>query len=193
MDDIFICNQLESPFLRLPGEVRNRIYEYALGGKVISYNQHHSHSIDADYYRQHGYGTPEPHTVSTLLHLTATCRQIHAETDLHIFKYNEFLINTSTVLQSFVEALSQRQLSAIRTYIWPQRSGYVTDEMMEQLVGMRKILVAMQGDGQIASDFWIPGEDATPRVHLWYERKRQVALARIDAWRTKGIEIEIYE
>ena len=66
-DDVSTCdNQLNSPLLRLPGEIRNRVYEYVFSGSETVVN--------------HLYRNRWPHSKkSTPVHVLATCRQIHHE------------------------------------------------------------------------------------------------------------------
>ncbi|KAF2624547.1 hypothetical protein BU25DRAFT_461074 [Macroventuria anomochaeta] len=187
MNDISLRNQRESPFLRLPGEVRNRIYEHALGGKHISYLYPRLYSADRNHLRKFGHNGLEANIVPKLLHLTITCRQIHDETDLLIFRMNDFCISANFCLKAF-DVLSQRQLGAIKTCIWPRQCEYVTDFTISKFTGLQRLVV--RETGYSGDDFYAPEDSATPRVHVWYEGKRRVALGRIDGWKAKGIEIE---
>ncbi|KAF1359339.1 hypothetical protein EJ07DRAFT_77821, partial [Lizonia empirigonia] len=108
-------NQRESPFLRLPGEVRNRIYNLALGNRQIMILHPRLYSAIRYSRRCHGTDPFEPNTVDKLLHLTETCRQIHAETDLLVFKANDFRIGSELNFNKFLDSISQRQTDAIRT------------------------------------------------------------------------------
>lgn len=80
-------NQTQSPLLRLPAELRNSVYTYALGGHRIS--------IGAPYSLDPGEMTVIEsddcqYPASALLGLTLACRQTHAETRDQVFELNEF-------------------------------------------------------------------------------------------------------
>ena len=63
-------NQTESPLLRLPGELRNKIYEYALSQsifQIVWYNHYGDHLVRTFY-------------PLDLAYLPKTCRQIYQET-----------------------------------------------------------------------------------------------------------------
>ena len=76
-------NQQESPLLRLPAEIRNAIYHYALGGNNVPCH-------DLDMFKDPvGDWTPT-RPVSNLTTITRACRQTHAESALLFFKINQF-------------------------------------------------------------------------------------------------------
>jgi hypothetical protein len=95
-----------SPLLRLPGELRNEIYAYALCGHLFGRPQRLKKPV-------------EQHTTSLLL----VCRQIHNEARDFLFKNNTFLIHcsdrkssrrTSPPGYSF-ESLNQKQRELVRS------------------------------------------------------------------------------
>lgn len=138
--------------------------------------------------RCHGTDPFEPNTVDKLLHLTETCRQIHAETDLLVFKTNDFRMGSELNFNKFLDSISQRQTDAIRTLVWPRKCERVGDDTFSRFSGLRRLLVlknVASGD-----DFYVPADDVLVKVYLWYEEKRQIAQDRLDAWEAKGIEIE---
>ncbi|KAF1912549.1 hypothetical protein BDU57DRAFT_542374 [Ampelomyces quisqualis] len=69
----------ESPFLRLPGEIRNLIYLYICSDDtyvfIKAFNTNRIYRISS---RPHGLG------------IILVCRQIHRETDLLLYQLNEF-------------------------------------------------------------------------------------------------------
>ena len=79
-------NAIKSPLLRLPGEVRNRIYEYALGGEEVC----------CSYYKRPYLRPGQPNRTGkekyplSLLMLPQVCRQIHAESALLPYHLNDF-------------------------------------------------------------------------------------------------------
>ncbi|KAG9188716.1 hypothetical protein G6011_07421 [Alternaria panax] len=80
-------NQQASPLLRLPGEIRNAIYEYALGGHHIYLNEHYPklrsiliRSVDGEQVSKHH-----------LFALGNTCRQTYSESAVMLLSLNEIL------------------------------------------------------------------------------------------------------
>ncbi|KAF2636638.1 hypothetical protein P280DRAFT_552813 [Massarina eburnea CBS 473.64] len=63
-------NQIQSPLLRLPEEVRNKIYNYAIGG----------HNTSNAWYWD----------LSTVLSLSYVSKQLYHDTRYRIFSLNEF-------------------------------------------------------------------------------------------------------
>ncbi|KAH5153477.1 hypothetical protein HBH69_127310 [Parastagonospora nodorum] len=80
-EEVTLRNQLESPLLRLPAEIRNNIYENVLGGHEFRRNVYIvdifslSKQIDLGKHRR-------------LLAITATCRQLQNETQKLVFRLN---------------------------------------------------------------------------------------------------------
>ena len=184
-------NHRESHFLRLPGEVRNRIYNYALGRKHILILPPRLYSADRNGTSDHLPTVVEPNTIRKLLHLTETCRQIHAETNLLVFEMNDFRIPFKYSFDYFVKSVSQRQMEAIRTLVWPRRCEQMADDLLSRFTGLQRFVVVTAG--RRGEDFYIPTDNATVKVHSWYSEKRLIAKERLDAWRAKGIEIEYCE
>ncbi|KAF2831193.1 hypothetical protein CC86DRAFT_271354, partial [Ophiobolus disseminans] len=85
----------QSPLLRLPGEIRNAIYKYALCHRVINVN-----------------GDP---TTSSLLGLTRTCRQIYNQTEILLYSQNKFQMFSRLELAPWLSKRTTRQLSVIST------------------------------------------------------------------------------
>jgi hypothetical protein len=68
------ANQLNSPLLRLPGEIRNRIYEYTFSESVV---------VVSDGYANRSYTRKN----NTPLHILATCQQIRHEATSFFWKH----------------------------------------------------------------------------------------------------------
>ncbi|KAF1959435.1 hypothetical protein CC80DRAFT_545818 [Byssothecium circinans] len=131
MPEVFTqYNQLHSPLLRLPGEIRNKIYEYALGGLR---------------FEKKGYGTTRVYAIehpgnskiahrsvaSMALSLTKVCRQVHAETallpyQLNAFPHNVVFDKSSGYKWDQSDALEQHQREAIKTITVPWEFVYPT-------------------------------------------------------------------
>ncbi|CAI6287124.1 unnamed protein product [Periconia digitata] len=106
--DISKNNQLQSPLLRLPPELRNRIYKYALGGKKLR----PAGFIHRIKYEQNGRVTP-PNFVALL----SVCRQIYAEARLYPFLLNTFeFINTEVEhIDEFAVFLTTQQQQSVKS------------------------------------------------------------------------------
>jgi hypothetical protein len=85
-------NQKESPLLRLPGELRNKIYEYAYGGMIIQ-----THTDDKSYpiFEQQSLAIL-PFSTNDLLTSTMVCRQFHSEVGVIPLLRNELCFNSIT-------------------------------------------------------------------------------------------------
>jgi hypothetical protein len=132
-------NQLNSPLLRLPGELRNRIYEYVLGGLTIrnlenvlsaAHVVHEPVGLEQYGARAHGTVVPvyassdvsdepwyryQPKTVLLHVNLLKVCRQIYSETHLLPFQLNAFEIHHEK-LGHFLGNLTVAQRDAITTF-----------------------------------------------------------------------------
>tara|TARA_R110002003_G_scaffold126_11_gene11531 strand:+ start:1595 stop:2161 length:567 start_codon:yes stop_codon:yes gene_type:complete len=101
-----------SLLLRLPGELRNKIYEYAFGGHEVKL-QCGPWSDDEDLYCY-----TQDSTVSLwsdLLSRTTICRQIYGETRLLPYALNTFCIPTwGAAYADWVQKLDESQKSAIK-------------------------------------------------------------------------------
>jgi hypothetical protein len=112
-------NEDQSPFLRLPGEIRNKIYAPVLGGLIIE-SKGSARPIcksDAKVHRslvqvRATESNDISLTLSGLLQLLNVCRQIRMETRLLPFGLNEFQIRPSH-LKYFLHGLTKAQRGAI--------------------------------------------------------------------------------
>ncbi|KAH7408373.1 hypothetical protein DE146DRAFT_372209 [Phaeosphaeria sp. MPI-PUGE-AT-0046c] len=111
-------NRLRSPLLRLPGELRNRVYELAMSDTVVSvfpsvkphvpYQLHaHLSGHATDYVGALG--------MSLVTNLSRVCRQIAAETRLLAFQSATFYIHSDGSFISFIDSLSNAKRGAIST------------------------------------------------------------------------------
>ncbi len=74
-------NQQQSPLLRLPPELRNKIYGYVLGGKVFQFRSEKYHELVKSSMKK-----------KQNLALLGVCRQVYAETALLPFTLSTFSI-----------------------------------------------------------------------------------------------------
>ncbi|KAI4631575.1 uncharacterized protein J4E87_002280 [Alternaria ethzedia] len=105
-------NRQRSPLLRLPAELRNKIYEYALGGMElrISYRNRELGLVAAMFYN-----TPVLFTsLHRLVGLTLVSRQLYAETKILPFELCTMLALRFT-FNDLIERLNITQRQAIST------------------------------------------------------------------------------
>lgn len=116
----YALNQKECAFLRLPGELRNRIYEHILGGLIFSSTTTprllwavkgaRIRHVECQH-KSPGHSSPATLELSIL----ETCRQIHEEARLLAFKLNTFAIDP-TNLTHFINDLTDVQRDSIHTF-----------------------------------------------------------------------------
>ncbi|KAF2874966.1 hypothetical protein BDV95DRAFT_564030 [Massariosphaeria phaeospora] len=93
-----------SALLRLPAELRNLIYEYAVGGETIELHQYRRRE-----YRQSAYQ----------LTLPLVSRQLHAETALLFYSTNHFSFRQPIDIKWFVARRTEEQIAAITSVQGP--------------------------------------------------------------------------
>ncbi|KAF2830992.1 hypothetical protein CC86DRAFT_272702, partial [Ophiobolus disseminans] len=99
-------NNQASPLLRLPSEIRNKIWHLVLGGKLIR---------DTRYgIRDHSVLMLRPCEREKPFELLRTCRQIYAETALLPFSANTFSWNLSNQMKSSLSAFRKFQGNQLR-------------------------------------------------------------------------------
>ncbi|KAF2251348.1 hypothetical protein BU26DRAFT_592469 [Trematosphaeria pertusa] len=134
--EITARNSTDSPLLRLPGELRDRIFRLAIGGHVIAVTRDgrgiqlldpvstkkyrpatatrgtkSSHRGRARFLQ--GERIPGAERVSRIFTLAFVCRQIHSESQLLPYKHNIFHFDTPWSFGSFTKRLSTPQRQAI--------------------------------------------------------------------------------
>jgi len=93
-------NQTASPLLRLPGELRNKIYSYVFHGR----------SVTISLVCLRGLTTPVPKTSPSLLRV---CRQIHCEASSLAIELTTFRSNNADDLREWFNELPQHQRNAV--------------------------------------------------------------------------------
>jgi hypothetical protein len=128
-------NQKVSPLLRLPAELRNKIYGYAFSEvRITPRLDHHSKKFSVkreDTRIQPAYSTVHR---GNLLALLLVCRQIHAEAALlpfHEFQFNLGLdcVNTLNLL---MDAFTKKQRETIRHIML---DDYVLSDIFRKMTG----------------------------------------------------------
>jgi hypothetical protein len=118
-----IKSQNDSPLLRLPGEIRNKIYEYALGGNTIliclsSHKPPFGRLISEIVDPRQETSRQVIRTVpfSALLQLPGVCRQLRSEAGSLPYALSKFVVRVGLeFLERFVEALPYKMRSYIKT------------------------------------------------------------------------------
>jgi hypothetical protein len=101
-------NQQQSPLLRLPAELRNKIYGHVLGGFIISFltaRPRHHCLIRFKSSRKIAEFKPS--------NLLLVCRQINAEVQLLPSELNEFHYRIPETFKQMLDLLSDKQVNAI--------------------------------------------------------------------------------
>ncbi|KAH5507558.1 hypothetical protein HBI29_122440 [Parastagonospora nodorum] len=115
-DAITARNDLESPLLRLPGELRNRIYEYALNIGTFHFTAR-SESSRKPRPNFFGLRTPKPHALALL----CVCRRIYPE--ISSFQI-PFAVNTHAFSLFY-------RLSAYYVHLTPEQLSWITSVDVE--------------------------------------------------------------
>jgi len=128
-------NQNQSPFLKLPPEIRNQIFQLVLGGNLIhifgegclhlvcphkdsedeACEQYLRTSKDEDYITRHRFCLSSKFDQAPLLSLSLlyACKQTYFEARCLPYSLNTFFFHDSKSLQGFVSSLHAKQLHAI--------------------------------------------------------------------------------
>ncbi|EAT88237.1 hypothetical protein HBH56_092960 [Parastagonospora nodorum] len=102
-------NLRNSPLLRLPAEIRNDIFAMAIGGHFIRVCS----TVQCELCRNNRSVGCAVHCPPDLLSLTATCRQIHAETRPLPFTVNTFCGYARDMARTFDAIFDRTQLESI--------------------------------------------------------------------------------
>ncbi|CAE7000757.1 hypothetical protein CFE70_001059 [Pyrenophora teres f. teres 0-1] len=104
-DHITQLNATNSPLLRLPAELRNQIYEYALGGHIFYFYTECSNEYPHDRFFHND------------IALVYVCRQLNAETALLPYALNSFIYRYygRDSAENFVHQRSLEQLRVMKS------------------------------------------------------------------------------
>ncbi|KAF3001333.1 hypothetical protein E8E13_005790 [Curvularia kusanoi] len=141
-------NRKESPLLRLPAELRNRIYGYAMSGGVTL----EDHLLPAELAVAHN-----PPGAS--LALPKVCYQLHQETALLLFSLNTFT-GSSTTIEDFLDALGEYQKAKIESItVYPHLQYWMIwsdDTEVELAKLMRDMALLKRVDFFVLTSSWQP-------------------------------------
>jgi hypothetical protein len=112
------------PFLRLPGELRNKIYALAVGGHVICVRSRslivRTRDLRELFFHLDNLSGPskrtdsnEVITVTSIFKLALVCRQFYTEAALFQFKYNIIHFHPPVAVRVFLEEFPRHKLDAI--------------------------------------------------------------------------------
>ncbi|CAN9234012.1 hypothetical protein AA0119_g11948 [Alternaria tenuissima] len=105
------ANSFQSPFLRLPGEIRNRIYTFAFTVKYVRKELSRPAVVEDWPHADRSVMYP----MSWLISRTMVCRQFYAEASPLIPRLNEFRFSGSRNGEPFIKDLPQKYWQAIET------------------------------------------------------------------------------
>ncbi|EDU50752.1 hypothetical protein PtrSN002B_003059 [Pyrenophora tritici-repentis] len=154
-DRLTLQNQQESLFLRLPGELRNRIYEYAFSEQCILVGRSLSSRLQLAV-EPNGFSPRDQYKIprynfTRLLAIAMTCRQVYAETALLIFRLNDFRFHHVETIKQFLDsvpAAKRRAITALRLALYPPATEdnlfMLEDCGMNRFRGLCKIIVEMR-------------------------------------------------
>ncbi|CAO2656919.1 Nn.00g057220.m01.CDS01 [Neocucurbitaria sp. VM-36] len=121
-DEMILKNKMNSPLLRLPGEVRNQIYSYIFNGyevePSVKFPELNPRRVKGCHLRCRIYGSEEWKDFNTwdrLLGLTNVCHQLHGETRLLPFRLNTFQVRYEEDFDFWLSLLTEDQRNAITT------------------------------------------------------------------------------
>ncbi|KAF2271017.1 hypothetical protein CC78DRAFT_588859 [Lojkania enalia] len=175
-------NQTTSPFLKLPAEVRNRIYEYLYGGKTIA--------VGFDTYKTIGYEFDGTTAISTIpvftyyrmvfnrrcnpldpasyphlphcdfdifIVLSLVCRQLYHETVILPYKLNRWVFDCHNTMFNFLfmeRKLCRQYRKAVAEIV--VREELPGDNLVQILPGLKKVLL-VQGRSRFNDGYRKPG------------------------------------
>jgi hypothetical protein len=111
-------NREQSPLLRLPGELRNKIYEYAMSDVTITIFPSSNPRKPFQLYAYLARGAADAISSSNVLDMTGlmrTCQQVYLETRLLPFQAITFHVNSDGSFITFLEKLLGAERDAITT------------------------------------------------------------------------------
>ncbi|KAF1949088.1 hypothetical protein CC80DRAFT_581879, partial [Byssothecium circinans] len=95
-------NAINSPLLRLPGEIRNKIFHYALCDYKLEI--HNKQSLNSP---------PSYNYIQPRFQLPRVCRQIHAETAPIVYSRNTFGFDTLQAMDRWIRNRTSAQLELV--------------------------------------------------------------------------------
>lgn len=140
-------NQRQSPLLRLPGELRNKVYEYTFSDAIVSV---YRSSAPPEYFKMNPYiGSGSSYFTTAppeLAALTKTCRQIYADTHLLLFRLITLHVHSDGSLGYLLSTLENSQQHAIATIQLTTQDASVGGTLLESITKRPGNDLVYQGD-----------------------------------------------
>ncbi|KAF2662775.1 hypothetical protein K491DRAFT_709439 [Lophiostoma macrostomum CBS 122681] len=161
----------ETPLLRLPAEIRNRIFEFALGGNIIDIHKRRGTPRGAFALRS-GPST----NVRMLLGVLEVCRQIYHEAPTIPYSYNIFGFYNRDSFPEWCQGRKKAQLDAVRTiapYTFQAQAWFRGTNLAKWLPGLETVMLQVE--------YWTP----------IYRDNKPVPLTETDSasqWYRVGLE-----
>lgn len=188
-------NRENSPLLRLPGELRNRIYEYALC-------QDWKLNSNASLFPDDG---PRIHKhcfegLQRVLQTTGACKQMHNEMALLYFKFGTFIINGSqyAFVSQWLVHRSFPQRHAITHLVFPciyklsysVREGWMPGKFREADLRPRdatnlKLPIVLPGLRKITISIGV----RTPERHTGSGTVPRLSILQLEEWTAYDVEV----
>ncbi|KAH7402699.1 hypothetical protein BKA66DRAFT_7035 [Pyrenochaeta sp. MPI-SDFR-AT-0127] len=185
---IWSLNQSNSPFLWLPEDVRNIIYEYALGGYTINiefetyrttYQSNKPQQVTPIFkyhcttfnrhlnpYNSISVGKPDIRTSNSFTLLNRVCRQLYVETSTLPYKLNMLSFGSHNVMFNFLfmeHRLSRQQLDAITKLVLPD--ALPQPNILTYLRNLERVFIGIEQDHQAKGWYLVVrGEGEEPRL-----------------------------
>ena len=162
-------NRLESPLLRLPGEIGNIIYPYAFTEQSIlvrpSVSPGYQFRVEPSGYPK---STSRRYPLYHLLNRRTACRQIYLETTGLIFRSNEFRFRHRDTIAQFIRdvpRIHRLEIENMRLAFYESPSSNfwrgVRDCGVRRFRGLKKVVVETGG--------WEVDEGTNRRIRRWVE------------------------
>ena len=155
-----VQNCLDSPLLRLPGEIRNLIYIYAFAEQCITvFTVWKSHSPRLHLHVE-PFGYPKPPSQRYPLHhlfaRRTVCRQIHAETAGFILRLNTFGFQFVQTISSFVRGIPRDYVNRVEKIRLDFQPAAVTAGLIKEMgkygldwmKGLKRCVVVTRNRGE---------------------------------------------
>ncbi|KAH6638490.1 hypothetical protein C7974DRAFT_285444, partial [Boeremia exigua] len=119
-------NQQRSPFLRLPPELRNRIYQFVLQAESILIYAHRISTFSTSIVMHSCCSFTSPRQIQhwreddQLTFLPVVCRQVYAEMHALLYTLNNFIFVDGTAMRSWMSCRTLRQRQLIRSLKLPR-------------------------------------------------------------------------
>ncbi|CAI9625528.1 unnamed protein product [Alternaria burnsii] len=193
--DITTLNRENSPLLRLPGELRNRIYEYALC-------QDWRMKLNANPFRNDSLRIHKHYfeDLQRVLQTTGACKQMHKEMALLYFKFGTFIVNGSpyAFVNQWLIHRSLPQQQAITRLVFPctyelsysvreswMRGNFRGADFRPRDVTNLKLPIVLPGLRKIT----ISIDVRTPERHIGNGTMPRLSILQLEEWTAYDIEV----